>query len=243
MMNTLTRPISQSLLLGLMLVSTTAIHGVSITLFNTGIDGAGALLADGAADAHYTLVEVPVGSGYGSDTFVADSSKFPLSTGDWMPNSSASKWIGPQADQSTFPNTTGSGVYKYRTTFDLTGLDTLTTVISGQWSTDNPGLDILINGISTGITHSDVFGAQFKYFSPFLIQTGFVPGLNTLDFVVWNIPLGFDQTIVGENPTGLRVEISGTADRMAAAVPDASFTLTLLAISVAGLFGIRRENA
>ena len=40
---------------------------------------------------------------------------------------------------------------------DLTGLDPLTAVIQGSWSTDNSGNDILVNGVSTGNT-SPSFG-------------------------------------------------------------------------------------
>ena len=41
------------------------------------------------------------------------------------------------------------GEYVYRTTFDLTGFDPTTAMISGIWSADDRGIDILINGTST----------------------------------------------------------------------------------------------
>jgi len=60
------------------------------------------------------------------------------------------------------------------------------------------GTDILLNGVSTGNTTSVGFGA----WTPFTISapSGLPSGSNTLDFQVQN---------VGDNPTGVRVEITG----------------------------------
>ena len=89
----------------------------------------------------------------------------------------ASTWIGPDStnfccghfggpnDLIAFP-----GTYAYRTTFDLTGLDPASAMIIGNWSVDNVGLDILINGISLGITTPD---DPYLGTTPYL--TGFVP--------------------------------------------------------------------
>ena len=49
----------------------------------------------------------------------------------------------------------------------------------GRWSTDNSGLDIRINGQSTGNTADGFLG-----WYDFEISSGFVQGVNTLDFVV-----------------------------------------------------------
>jgi hypothetical protein len=49
--------------------------------------------------------------------------------------------------------------------------------------------------------------AGFASFTPFTVNSGFIAGVNTLDFVVNNAPFA------GTNPTGLRVEISGTVSR------------------------------
>jgi hypothetical protein len=48
-------------------------------------------------------------------------------------------------------------------------------------------------------------------FSTFSISNGFLPGVNTLDFSVFNGPNGNSNGPPG-NPTGLRVELSGTAN-------------------------------
>jgi hypothetical protein len=121
-------------------------------------------------------------------------------------NGPSSTWIAPEANQNFGP-CCDIGSYTYRTTFDLTGLNPATAQISGQWTTDNGGLDILINEVSTGFTTPD--SAFFSGFFAFAIDSGFEAGINTLDFVVNN----------GGGPHGLRVEItSATAGR--AVVPE-----------------------
>ena len=71
-------------------------------------------------------------------------------------------------------------------------------MLAGRWSTDNNGLDILINGTSTGQTTA--FDSFLRY-TLFSVTTGFVAGVNSLDFVVNN---GTGSA----NPTGLRVEFT-----------------------------------
>jgi len=193
------------------------------TLYNTGISDAVTPLPDSAVDPHYILTQVPAGSGFGPNTYVVDSTLYPLATEEWMANSATSKWISAQADQTTFPNDVGSGNYAFRTTFDLTGLDAASAEISGQWTMDDFGLDILINGVSTGNTHTDYSQAPiFQTFKSFSISAGFVAGLNALDFLVRNEPFGGDI-----NPMGLRVELNGTASPVPALVGDYDGDLTV----------------
>ena len=165
--------------------------GVSITtLFNTG------LAAGGSVDPHYSLIESNDESFPGPNAIVANPP-----AGAWLSNTVTSKWISPSTNQSQVNGGNADGNYTYRTTFDLTGLDPGSASITGQWATDNGGL-IKLNGNSTGQTTGI---EEFGGFTPFSISTGFVSGVNTLDFVVNNYP-GPDF-----NPTGLRVELSGTA--------------------------------
>ncbi|HEY2951091.1 MAG TPA: lamin tail domain-containing protein, partial [Verrucomicrobiae bacterium] len=169
-------------------------------LFNTGVDGAGALLPAGAVDSHYRLVQSADAGFSGPDTMVVNEA-YPIPP--WLFNGPASKWIAPRADQGVG---NAEGNYTYRLTFDLTGLQTASAQVTGQWTSDNGGMDMLLNGISLGLSQ----GGDFTRFAgQFALAGGFVDGLNTLDFVVNNAPAGV-------NPTGLRVEISGVAEPDAA---------------------------
>src|SRR5262249_39906541 len=129
---------------------------------------------------------------------VEDSTVFPIAGGPWVANSSQSKWIGPRLNTSA----SAVGVYTYRVTIDLTGLDPSTARIIGRWAVDNTGNDILVNGVSTGNPQSPGFTA----YTPFVLASSnatFVAGMNTIDFVVENVQaVGY---------TGLRVEMAGTA--------------------------------
>jgi len=147
----------------------------------------------------------------------------PIGGGVWMPDGPSSEWISLAANEDVIDN---PGLYVYQTTFNLAGLNPSTTVITGQWATDNTGV-IYLNGTSTGFTSSN-----FGSFSSFTIDSGFVSGLNTLDFDVTNGPTGGPA-----NPTGLRVEFSETA------VPETS-SLMLLGTGLVGVVvveGFRRK--
>jgi hypothetical protein len=172
-------------------------------LFNTGVDGAGAPIANNASDTHYRLV---AGSAVTGPAIVATSARlWPIAPfGPWLGDNMRSAWVTP-ATSGMGPNeTNGTANYRYETKFDLTGLDPATAVIAGHWATDNGGLDVLINGVSTGQANTQ----QFTDWTYFQINTGFVAGTNTLTFVLNN---GAGES-PGDGPTGLRVEMSGTVE-------------------------------
>ena len=161
-------------------------------LFNTGVDSAGVALPNGAVDPHYKLIVSPDGAYPGPNAYAAD----PIAAGYWMANTAQSRWIGPAVNEG-YPSgapTHAQGDYTYRITFDLTGFGTASVVVSGGWAADNYGPALLLNGAATGFTCGG-----YGSLSPFTLTAGFVPGLNTLDFVVHNLPAG------GANPTALRV--------------------------------------
>jgi hypothetical protein len=158
-------------------------------LFNTGVDDSGVSLPSGAVDPHWRLT-ASIDPGFpGPDALVLNDSGFPIPP--WLPNDEISKWIAPRADQSS-GNLEGD--YNYRTTFDATGFDPASIRVTGEWATDNSGTDIVVNGVSTGQRND----GQFVVWTPFQINSGFVAGVNTLDFKVNNAPSGV-------NPTGFRV--------------------------------------
>jgi hypothetical protein len=205
--------LAAALLLGLTICQPVTAQAVAIAgLFNTGVDGSGALLGGGVDDPHYAIISQPVP---GTPDFT-----LPAINGSWSPNDAVSRWIGP--DQYPGGNNGDPGTYVYRTTFTLPGsVDLLSVMLGGQWAADNNGSDILINGVSTGQT-----APAFFVPGAFSVTSGFLAGLNTLDFVVVNLT-------GTPNPTGLRVTgLAGTFEL--AAIPEAG-SLGLLGLALAGL--------
>ena len=131
-----------------------------------------------------------------------------------------SAWISPSRDTQGLSDGAGTYNYRYETTFDLTGFNPATTRLAGRWATDNQGMDILINGMSTGQSNP----SQFVSWTPFQITSGFVAGINRLTFVVNN---GGPGASPGSDPTGLRAEVWG------AALLDCSATRTAPRVSIA----------
>lgn len=165
------------------------------TLFNTGVDDYKFLLADGDTDPHYLLSSSADYSFPGPASKVVFSGGFPF--GSWINNDNSSKWIAPRADAGDF---NAVGIYIYTITFSLHEFKPETAEIRGYWTTDNNGVDILINGNSL---HYETAYNSFAFgFFPFEIKQGFVEGFNTISFAVYN----------GEAPTGLRVVIQGEAE-------------------------------
>lgn len=199
-------------------------------VFNTGVGPDGVVLEDGVGDAFYAFttnanditVSVPV---------VHNSTIFPIVTGPWLANSATSKWIGP--DFNTVASLAGN--YAYVTAFDLAGFDPSTAVLLGGWATDNDGLDIRLNNVSTGLMNT----AQFAVLTPFTVTSGFVPGLNKLEFIVSNAAAGY---------TALRVDGLRVGAVRAVAAPALKIEATASGVRVswpvsATGFGLRSATA
>ena len=156
-------------------------------LWNTGTDGTGQVLADQAIDPTYTLLSSPPGAPSGN------SFKSQGNPGAWLTNdavtTSGSAWIGPRpVSQSEF-----SGNYTYRMTINVPTALSTNQIHYGRWLSDDAGVDILVNGVSTGQTRPVNF-TEWDEFS--ILPSDLVVGSNTIDFVVDN-----DQS-----RQGLRVE-------------------------------------
>ncbi len=192
-------------------------------LFGTGLSAAGAPLADGAVDPHYSLIQTPDPTRYPTgNAIVEDGTRSPISDGTWLFNTATSKWIGPEFYTNNAPGTPPEYVYRY--ILNLAGYDPATAELHGYWATDNTGI-IYFNENPTGNTCSG-----FASLTAFSITSGFVPGINFLDFHVGNGGTGF---------TGLRVEtLAGTAQ---SGVPEPA-TLTLLALGGLSIVARRRRG-
>lgn len=171
-------------------IATLAVLQIIPGVFNTGVDASGVSLPSGTVDAHWTITQSADPAFPGPDAVVLNDVGFPIPP--WLANDDISKWIAPQANQS---GGNLEGNYNYRTSIDLNGFDPATVRLTGEWATDNIGLDILVNGTSTGQRND----SQFVVWTPFSVTSGFVPGVNVLDFRVNNAPSGV-------NPTGFRVQ-------------------------------------
>jgi hypothetical protein len=184
-----------------------AAHAVPVPgLFNTGVDDNGALLGAGVADAHYQLI-VSADPNYPGPGAVVAS---PIATNYWLANSASSQWIAPAMAQGYPSGGTAhpGGLYTYRLSFDLTGFDLATVLVSWGCAMDNNGT-IKLNGALLG---GSVGG--YNPLNTFSISSGFVAGLNHLDFQVTNFAAG------GANPTGLRVQgLNGNGTMSTTPVP------------------------
>ncbi|MBO1048842.1 MAG: hypothetical protein HEQ10_14375 [Dolichospermum sp. DEX182a] len=152
-------------------------------LYNTGVDNARNLLGDSVADSHYTLTSSPAGT----VTPAVTTPNSALSPINWLANTTTSRWIGPNSASANGP----VGDYTYKTTFTLPSFSTASIV--GELSVDDRIIDILINGVSAG--NPTPLG-NWTTISKFSISTGFLVGINTLEFKVNSIG----------GPTGLRVD-------------------------------------
>jgi hypothetical protein len=157
------------------------------SLFSSGVDATGNPLPLTSPDPHYDVVE---------NANQAAIVMFPHPA--YFPNDANSQWIWETS--SGFP----INVFRtITTTFDLTGFDHTTTQINMLAGADNQIADIRLNGVSTGLNQPCCPGTNFSVLTPFSINSGFQPGINTLEFIV------ADFGVI----SGFRVEItSATAD-------------------------------
>ena len=214
-------------------LATKANAGLTLNL-NTGVYSSGAFISPGSRDDSYRLIAEPTPiPSVGAAAYVVPNSTFPIPPWYNTPGQSA-QWISINASGGESP-AAPAGNYDYRITFNLPAWAVSSAKITGQWSTDNTGNDIKINGASTGQTIAYGTDGTYSFLTlhDFTVNSGFHSGNNTLDFLVHNGNGGSDTA----GPTGLYVQANLTA------VPEAStYFAGLGALALVGLFGSRRSN-
>lgn len=174
----------------------------TISLFSTGVDAAGAPLAGGSLDPHYSCF-----SWEGPLRVLTNQAPGPYvqsSTSRWV-------WLGADGLQA--------GIFNIDTTFTLTAQDIANGVtLQGELASDN-GCTLFLNGNDQGFYAND-----FTIFTGFSASSGFVVGTNVLRFTVDNqgaIPGNFG----GLNVDNLRYTIGAAS---ASAPEPATLALVLL---------------
>lgn len=147
-------------------------------LFNTGTNTGGGLSPIDTTDPNYALT----GPGAPAKIVVPNAA--------WVSAPAGSAWIAPTAGTVTDP----PGEYRYVTSFDLAAFLPETVVLEGDLAADN-SVAVSLNGADTGV-RVEGFGAT----TAFAVSSGFVQGINALEFRVVN-----DPKVSPGNPTGLLV--------------------------------------
>jgi hypothetical protein len=186
----------------------------TVSVFSTGVDDSGNVLAAGP-DTHY--------SG-GPTTLYAHSSYF---ANDAV-GSHGSQWIG---SETGFPDPAGFGTFDYTVHFTLA--EAGIHILSGLWGADNQGLDILINGVSTGISlltvNTNNFTSLHAFTTTAALSSLFQMGDNTLTFRIEN----------DGGPGGFRA-----ANLTVATTPiPPAILLFMTALGGMGFMGYRRRGA
>lgn len=175
-----------------------------------------------------------------------DSSRFLTGASDFQ---SAVKIVG-RADYiaSNSSGTTGGYIgdytqFVFRQTFDLTGYDPATVNLTFQWAADDTGQGFAERGswlnrftVNGGAFQGVDSGGYYDYDPNKIVQlsSGFVSGLNTIDFYVQGngVTDGFE----------LRT-LSATANAVGTTVPDGGATIAMLGGVLLGLIAVRRRFA
>lgn len=172
----------------------------------------------------------------GSGAWIVNSVISPDTGSSWL-SSPTSNWIGPVQNQVD-GTSVAAGTYEYTFSFDSSGYLLNTLVLDGLWAIDGRGLDILINGKSTGTAvtgpTSGAIAGAYTEFTSFLLGNGscsggcFVNGMNTVTFRISN----------GAWESGMAVEM----EVLGSAVPEPGTGLLLSLGLGAGALALRRRR-
>ena len=224
------------------LAATAPVQASTPGLYSTGVNGNGTSLTDGTpGDPHYTLTFL--GTTYPSANSTSKGILIRTSVGNppypldaangYIVDSPTSAWIGPSgANNDLFGNDPNGGYYDYQTTFTL---PVGSNAVTGLWATDNAGVDILVNGHSSGNTIGTIPGQYqgYKAYTHFTLSNGFNNnGSATVDFIVYN---------EGATSTALRVDSLQGAT--VAPEPSSFAVFGFLGLGMAGLMLKARKRS
>ena len=155
---------------------------------------------------------------------------FRSSRGPWLSNTATAKWIAPRFNTVGSAGGAGAaGDYTYQLDFDLTGLRPETAEISGDWASDNGGIEILLNGVNVSGGNGG-FGSLTAFNIP--VGSPFMDGVNSLQFRLNNASDGYTALFVDN--------LSGTA--MLTPEPAGVAIWALLGLAGAGFAYCRRRR-
>jgi hypothetical protein len=237
-MRNLKHPIKMLGLAAIVVVfSATMFAGLSPVIYNTGVNAGGLIPYPGPdgiySEFTYGLTppvltssgQAPTGFTSSGASVIEDPNVFPISTGNWLANTSTAQWITtPDLDAATGdPNAQlgPGGYYVYTEAFTMNGFSPIGATLVGNFAADNSATAYLngnLIGTSTG------FGSTTGFSSNGLGD--FKSGTNYLSFIVFNAPNGNSG-----NPTGLFVD--SLAITATPSTPEPAF-YGVLAIGLAG---------
>ncbi len=184
------------------------IGAIANELYSTGIISNEVSSGD-VPDPNYTLVQSSNPTFFGPGEMIWESNcpiEIICSSGGYAPNVGASMWISDQGNAGGNAPSDPSGTYTIRTHFLLDEASPTNLVYQSGFELTGTLTNILLNGLSTGFSMPSVaplyansfsisnnngvatFNAQGTTFLPVTMAATnagfFVPGLNTLDFVI-----------------------------------------------------------
>ncbi len=192
-------------------VAVVTIGAVATGLAGTGLDTNGVVSVTGDyPDPNWTLWQSADINYLGTVAEVYENSnplQFASANGSFSPTNSTSMWIGAIGNQGGAIINSPAGNYYYRATFLVDQADPSTMKASGNLWVNGSISDILINGKSTG---NAVNPGGTLYVGTWAVTNGFVPGINTLDFI---------ETLGGAGLSGVRIEVTSIGQALPPGLP------------------------